>query len=363
MSSSTFNHNRVFGLDLLRATAILLVVLGHGAFFLNNTRFEGFPYLRTIDGVDLFFVLSGFLIGGILLKEINGPRQFGGRALLHFWKRRWFRTLPAYYLVLFINYLFVRNQVITEDINQYNWKFWVFMQNFSSPFYGFFWESWSLSIEEWFYLLSPLMLIALLGFMKPKKAFVLTTVLMLLVPVVCRWFMRNPGIDDFWFDVGFRKVVITRLDSIAYGLMAAWVFYYFNTLWNRYKYLCLGVGVALMAFVMNYQTPPGSFYKQVVLFSLTPLSCVLLLPVASSWKVAKGWLAKSITWISKISYSIYLVNLGLVAEVMATRFPPQGGSDGLIKYGLYWMIVFAVSSLLYLCFEKPVMDLRDKKFF
>lgn len=57
---------RIFGLDILRAFAIVLVVMGHGKFILKDTALEGFPFFRMIDGVDIFFVLSGFLIGGIL---------------------------------------------------------------------------------------------------------------------------------------------------------------------------------------------------------------------------------------------------------------------------------------------------------
>ena len=63
------NATRNFGLDLFRALAIVLVVLSHGKFLLNGTVLENFPFVKILDGVDLFFVLSGFLIGGILLKS------------------------------------------------------------------------------------------------------------------------------------------------------------------------------------------------------------------------------------------------------------------------------------------------------
>jgi hypothetical protein len=63
------NTTRNFGLDLFRALAIVLVVLSHGKFLLNGTVLENFPFVKMLDGVDLFFVLSGFLIGGILLKS------------------------------------------------------------------------------------------------------------------------------------------------------------------------------------------------------------------------------------------------------------------------------------------------------
>src|SRR4051794_25447542 len=84
---------RVYGLDILRALAILEVVYAH-AFRFTDSRL---PFLY--DGVGIFFVLSGYLIGGILLKTIN-TTEFRKENLLKFWYRRWWRTLPAYYFVL-----------------------------------------------------------------------------------------------------------------------------------------------------------------------------------------------------------------------------------------------------------------------
>ncbi|HYG50525.1 MAG TPA: acyltransferase, partial [Flavobacteriales bacterium] len=215
--SAMHAENRNFGLDLFRAIAILCVVLVHSSQFLNGTVLDGFPFFRMVDGVDLFFVLSGFLIGGILLKEINKPGTFGTKQLFNFWKRRWFRTLPAYYLVLIVNYFFVKYALIAGDLNQFSWKNFVFLHNFAQPAVDFFWESWSLSVEEWFYLLSPVLLIVCLKFFSPKNAFVTVTILMLLFSTLYRIAIRTNDINHFWFDVTFRKMVVTRLDSIAFG--------------------------------------------------------------------------------------------------------------------------------------------------
>ena len=261
MAEQNTSHKvRIFGLDIFRAIAIILVVLGHGRFLLNGTILEGFPRVKMIDGVDLFFVLSGFLIGGILLKEINSEDYFGIRKLAKFWKRRWLRTLPNYYLILLVNYFIVYNGIIKEDINQFNWKFFFFLQNFSTPFYGFFWESWSLSIEEWFYILAPLLLLLFLKFFTPKKSFILVILLMIFFPISYRIWILDPSIDYFWFDLTFRKLVLTRLDSVAYGLLAAWVFYYFKDFWMKFRTGSLIIGISLVLFILNCKFPKSIFF-------------------------------------------------------------------------------------------------------
>ena len=78
---------RVYGLDVFRAIAILFVVHGHGTFMLQGSPLEKFPWIKLIDGVDLFFVLSGFLIGNILLKIVHENNyQLSVNTILHFLK-------------------------------------------------------------------------------------------------------------------------------------------------------------------------------------------------------------------------------------------------------------------------------------
>src|SRR5205085_5698906 len=83
---------RIYGLDILRAVAILLVIYAHWIVHVGSEIFN------LGDGVAIFFVLSGFLIGKILFSIIN--KRFAFRDLINFWIRRWFRTLPAYFFVV-----------------------------------------------------------------------------------------------------------------------------------------------------------------------------------------------------------------------------------------------------------------------
>src|SRR5665213_4546792 len=92
-------HGRVLGLDVARSGAIGLVVLAHYSLALRQW-FNSDPLIYGLGyfGVELFFALSGFLIGGIVIRSVLGRRDPG--AVPAFWLRRWMRTIPAYYLVL-----------------------------------------------------------------------------------------------------------------------------------------------------------------------------------------------------------------------------------------------------------------------
>ena len=354
---------RIFGLDLFRAVAIILVVLRHGGIVLGLGGIGSPGWLEMIDGVDLFFVLSGFLIGTILLKEMHREEGFTPRRLARFWKRRWFRTLPAYYLILAVNLLLVRTHFINGDFSAFNARFLLFLQNFNAPFTGFFWESWSLAVEEWFYLLTPLMMIGLLRLIPAKWSFLAVTALMLVVPPILRYHRMDPGLDAFWGYIAIGKVVLTRLDSIAYGLLAAWMCFHYRPVWDKLRLPALFVGAVAFSLMAAVGPFHDVFLRQVLIYSLIPFTTMLLLPAANALHKAKGSVAATVTHISKISYSMYLVNLALVAEVIRSRFPPTDATDAVLKYVLFWAVVIVLASLLYRYFELPMMRLRERRWF
>jgi peptidoglycan/LPS O-acetylase OafA/YrhL len=127
---------------------------------------------------------------------------------------------------------------------------------------------WSLAVEEWFYIIMPILLLIFLHFLTPKKSFPLATIVIIVVPLLYRMSIRTVSIDDFGLDVKFTKVVMTRLDSIAYGLLSSWLFYCFNDLWIKYKIHFLIAGVLLTSFVFNYHAEVTSFYRQVINYSI-----------------------------------------------------------------------------------------------
>lgn len=347
---------RKIGLDLLRACAIILVVLGHSSVLLNGTSLEGFPYSKPIDGVDLFFVLSGFLIGSILLKEFN--EEATKSTLFHFWKRRWFRTLPLYYLFLALNYVFIKMNWIAGDTNQATWHFLAFLQNFSKPFYNFYWESWSLSIEEWFYLLFPLIFLLCLKIFSKKTAFLVGIISMILISLSFRYFSKSDQIDSFIYDVSFRKVVLMRLDSIAFGLLIAWLQFFYHEKLFKLRWTLLLFSAIILIYHRTIELNVTSLFAQLIYLSISPMALSLSIPFFYSMKLGKSWFTNSITFISKISYSMYLINLAIVIDPLVQNFQNQ---NGLLKYGIAWSLIILLSYFSYRLIEKPITNLRDKK--
>lgn len=359
-------RSRVFGLDLMRALAIIFVVIGHGTML--EKADTNFPFIKLIDGVELFFVLSGFLIGGILIKSFLKADEPGLSFLGNFWIRRWFRTLPNYYLVLLLNIVFVYFGIIQEDFNRFNWKFFFFLQNFSQPLYGFFWESWSLTIEEWFYLLFPIILLTIfLPFARrassarvKKYAFFTAIAIFLLTPLMLRFFKASQfEVDEFWLSVKIYKVVIYRLDGIALGLLAAFIKHYYAGFWSKIKYPAFFAGLIISYWILYSTWIPNAFETKVFKIFYLSFGCFLLLPFFDSLKRAPVLIRNIFTHISLISYSMYLLNLALISEVIRDNFAPRDATTAWLMYAVYWISVIVFSTLLYKYFEKPVMDLRD----
>lgn len=162
--------SRIIGLDIIRTTAIILVVLSHAFRFSPLDywfQLHISPLLGQI-GVELFFALSGFLIGRILIKETDSISSTLNP--FHFWGRRWLRTLPAYYFILLVFPLI--NLIINNQPYPNISKYLIFSQNLSTSHPEYFGIAWSLSVEEWSYLIAPLILLLIKFFfpLPSKKA-------------------------------------------------------------------------------------------------------------------------------------------------------------------------------------------------
>jgi peptidoglycan/LPS O-acetylase OafA/YrhL len=147
--------NRSFGLDIVRFWAIVLVMINHSGPFLPYFKSKWhIEFFSGFLGVELFFCLSGFLIGTILLKVVDSGHA-GPKELLSFWVKRWFRTIPIYWFCLLLYvacFLYFKYPEFGSIDGTHLLGYFVFIQNLFYYHPHFFEVSWSLCIEEWFYL-------------------------------------------------------------------------------------------------------------------------------------------------------------------------------------------------------------------
>lgn len=363
------DSNRIFGLDILRALAIFFVVAGHGAYLMPAARYK-YVNLLIFEGVSMFFVLSGFLIGGILIKIIH-KEEFTIKTILNFWIRRWMRTIPVYVLILVV--LLILNVVFVSEFEVYDKaKYFIFSQNLFYEHPDFFPEAWSLSIEEWFYLLTPLsILICLrLGKISIKYSLLITALIIILGATLFRYYRYlNLTIDDIeMWDTFFRKQVVTRLDSIMYGVIGALLFYYKRNLWVRFRvpFFVTGILLFLMSKYILFDNQNVGLYESVFHFTITAIATLCILPFLSNITKGRGVSYKVVTYISLISYSMYLINLTIIQHfiIRQIHWKPLQDYNGyifiIVQYLLYWILTIIISILLYKYFEMPIMKLRDR---
>jgi len=362
MYESTVRHRRI-GLDLLRSLAIGGVLLSHGMQFLYaHVSWGGWLGHLGSFGVDLFFVLSGFLIGGILIRL--GPALTEGRVVLGFWIRRWLRTLPNYWLFLVLNVpfmLFVWR--LDVRIRSFFWEFPFFLQNFASREPPFFPEAWTLSVEEWFYLILPAMLWLGLKFTRRfDRVFLVSAFTLLFVPLGLRFAMAPPAI----WAVDMRQVVIYRLDALMYGVLAAWMQARWPGALHRIRYPLLAAGFALVAWTYHgFYTLDleHSRFARTWLSSLITLGMAGLLPWAHELRslgsrLAEGAVRRVALW----SYSMYLCNVpfNVALDKYLGASARASAGVGWAVFILYFVLTTGAAACVYNLYERRFLRLRDR---
>lgn len=330
--------HRYRSMDFLRALAILLVVVAHSVL-----SFGAPPHLAPLQlggvGVDLFFVLSGWLLGGQLFKEVSVTGQIEVR---RFWVRRWMRTLPAYYVVLLVSVL---QRYLTKEDVRFPWEYFVFLQNYFHPL-EFFSVSWSLCVEEQFYLLiAPLVLLS--GHINRN-----ITSLLLLVLLLLPYFFRFSGM------FGSIEETHVRIDGCVAGVLLAHIYRqrpeWWEILTRCAPYLAL---VGLLAFLYFFA---ARYFPEI---SIGEPGKLLLAMVFASWVLLanadKRWqrviYLPGAYHVATRSYALYLVHPEALA--LLRRFLPD------VPFVVYFLLALAgsllLAELLYRLVEKPVMDLRE----
>jgi peptidoglycan/LPS O-acetylase OafA/YrhL len=363
--------SRVFGLDCLRAMAIAGVIFAHGFGLLYPQMPAWFGLFGHggFYGVELFFVLSGFLIGRILIRY--GFDLGNVSTVTVFYLRRWFRTLPLFWLFVGLNVLLevqVKNHPLSlGEVLQHGF----FLRTLTAYHPSFFPESWSLAIEEWFYLLFPAAV--WLGFRFEKRfarVFLSVAAAFFLFSTVGRMISANePAVTWAQWQ---RVIVIYRFDGLMLGVFAAWISIRWPAFWQASPGLVAVIGGILLLGLYaslwrweggRFAFAPDDYFARTFRFNLVSLGFALLLPFASLWKLEKeNFASRAVRKIALWSYAIYLVHGPLFQLAMKYGF--QDWRDSLA----HALILFAVaiggtillSALLFRFFERPWTGLRER---
>jgi peptidoglycan/LPS O-acetylase OafA/YrhL len=349
--------SRVFGLDFVRATAIVLVLVAHASFmFLPLTHQLEAVWMLGHLGVELFFVLSGFLIGAILAKQAEGAHLAVGR----FWVRRWLRTLPNYYLFLAINIALAR---WTEGAWPRAAPYAVFLQNFAWPQPLFFIESWSLAVEEIFYLIAPLLVVAFARVARRVDARLLVAIAIAVATLARVVFVlaRDPN-----WDLSLRMVSIARMDAIAWGVLAMLFCRHARPVPPRHAAIFAWLGAAGSALAITlylYLPKDTDLFARTGWFSLLSASFAAFLPAASIW-MRSGFpdvAERAVRAIARWSYALYLCQLAVMRAMNATfAGNAQTFAGCLLQAVLFMALSVGCAALVYRLFEAPILRVRDR---
>lgn len=353
-------------LDGIRALAVLAVIASHFPVLLGYQQPTPWSWLNKLIrggflGVDVFFVLSGFLITSLLLTEHSRFRQIN---LRYFFARRALRLFPALYLLLAIDFIIAIYEK-TSLFGQWNitwatvlylnnWYFvWPSLRHGPANFHTNLGHLWSLSVEEQFYLVWPITIYLSMKLKKTEKFLPIFIVLLISFVVVHRTLL--------WHDnVFYMRILIrtdARLDSLLVGALLALCFRYLQI---SLKILRWSAYIALPLFlVIAYQGPESPFFYTIG-FTIVALLALIMIyaSVERTWGLNTFLEHKWLTFIGKISYGLYLWHF-VVFTFLSKHFF-VGPRVTRISVGL--LLTFAITLFSYFLVEKPFLRLKDRRF-
>jgi peptidoglycan/LPS O-acetylase OafA/YrhL len=345
---------RRVGLDVIRAFAIMSVLLGHASalYAYYPPALAWLPHWFAYVGVECFFVLSGWLIGGLLIRHLDAWQS--PRALAIFLHRRWVRTLPTYWIVLGLVGVVGWGGATLGDFVPYL----IFSQNIWQAHPPFLFVAWSLSIEEWFYLSTAVALSGLASWWRPATALRIILVVLITVPLLLRSWM---ALSDVPWEAGVRQLVPLRLDALAMGVVMVWWWYARpRAVWWLPWGAVIGSIAVVVLFATTYTLLDTPTWWRVLLLPLTTLTVACWLP----WLAQLEWprwprMTAVIQWLALISYPLYLLHTPWRLTVEGL-FGGQGASwwrDVLIT-SVYLLGSLWLAYRCHLLIERPLMQLR-----
>lgn len=333
--------HRIPQLDGLRGIAVLIVVGAHAGLLNQRFSLQGGNL-----GVDLFFALSGYLITSLLLAEYQKTKTLDLKA---FYIRRALRLLPAVTVLcgFYALYVWRRGHEITEIAKtvlcvQFYLVNWAMAFGWPVEF-GSIGHTWSLSIEEQFYLLWPATLLFSLRRIERKRLALLLTSGALAVGIWRAWL--------YWTAGNFNRVYSgfdTHSDAILMGCAVA--------LWpitERVPHWLMYLAGGFICWQATRVTLEP-FYGQMLVVSVAAAVLLVHLRNAETSLLISALRIRPLVWLGQTSYSLYLWHLPVVMPVRQSSLPIP------VKYVLYVGLSLAAASLSYYGIERPFLRLKDR---
>lgn len=329
-------------------------------------------------GVNLFFVLSGFLITYLLFVE---KERFGTIDVKAFYIRRILRIWPLYYLLVLLGFFVLPHfplfSIPDQDPNVHQW-FWhnllpylfllpnlaLSMFMLAAPNIG---QLWSIGVEEQFYALWPWIVKRTKNFFNTIFWFV---ILLLLIKGIILYLADHSGIEGL--RTLKRFMAMLKLESMAIGAFGAWVLFekkdtVLNLICSRWIFLLALVGIPLSVYLIPSYLQTASYLPQAI-FSL-----IIIVNLAANKRYKSSLENPVLDWLGKISYGIYGYHMLVVTLVLnlAKHHWGFGVPEGILYQDLTWgqniiiyllviSLTIGISSISYLYFELPFIRKKGR---
>lgn len=373
LPNPTPSHARLMQLDVLRGVAILMVLFRHAIvpYYDAGPLQNVMLYVGRIGwtGVDLFFVLSGFLIGGLLFKEI---RKTGKLDVKRFFIRRGLKIWPAYFIFLAAVLVIDGTQQGFGRAFQSLIPNLVHLQNYLGTPRGI---TWSLAVEEHFYLALPLFLLLVIPWRRKDDSMPAVPIAAGVLIVVCTAFRFANW--NRKFDL-FTHVYEThlRIDGLFFGVLLAYLFHIKPALLARiarHRIALMAVGLALVLPVgfcelFDYRWVWTIGYTMLYVgYGCILIACLYSPPGDSLGNVLASRPAAVLAWVGVFSYSIYLWQFDIAHNPIEKWVMPHLPHHPLslfwlVSTSLYIVVAILGGALLSRIIEFPVLKLRDRLF-
>jgi|TARA_B100001964_G_scaffold3421_1_gene3777 peptidoglycan/LPS O-acetylase OafA/YrhL len=328
-----YNPNNISSLDLFRGIAGYGVAICHFFYYLYDLKNFHF---YSIFFVEFFFILSGFVLFSQLHRVYDNIRN-----AKIFFLRRWYRTIPPYLIALVIY------SILFAKFDSDTLKYLFFIQKITYNFVNsnYITIAWSLSIEEFFYLIFPIFLIVL---NKKKFLHIIILFISIIYAIKFAYFFSNNIDNEF-----FRTGTFLRLDSIAFGVLTR---IYFEKIKNNFTNILSAISILLLVnfFFQNFQNLEISqLFIFILLIQCLSINLIIIF-INFDKLIINKFLINIFSLLSKQTYSVYLFHLVFLYLINSNPFL----LNSKYIFVFYLISLFLFSSLFYYAIEKKINEHR-----